>query len=130
VLREHLQRCRALIFPGEEDFGIVPVEAQACGTPVIAFGRGGARETVIGPEGGREPTGLFFPEQTAEHLAESILQSEQTDFHPATARRKALKFDRRRFARNICEFLDDVLSGQGHSRRPARDLLVAHQGKC
>ena len=49
VIRDHFRRCRALLFPGEEDFGIVPVEAQACGTPVIAFGRGGAAETVIPP---------------------------------------------------------------------------------
>ena len=47
AVRDHLRRCRALIFPGEEDFGIVPVEAQACGTPVIAFARGGAMETVV-----------------------------------------------------------------------------------
>src|SRR5205807_3992789 len=47
TIREHLRGCRALLFPGEEDFGIVPVEAQACGTPVVAFGRGGAAETIV-----------------------------------------------------------------------------------
>src|SRR5262249_3736875 len=47
VIRDHLQRCQALLFPGEEDFGIVPVEAMACGTPVIAYGQGGATETVV-----------------------------------------------------------------------------------
>src|SRR5205823_14856301 len=58
VIRDHLRRCRALLFPGEEDFGIVPVEAQACGAPVIALDRGGATETVVPPGGRREPTGV------------------------------------------------------------------------
>src|SRR5262249_46840728 len=65
VMREHFRRCQALLFPGEEDFGIVPVEAQACGTPVLAFGRGGVTETVVPPGSRREPTGLWFAEQTA-----------------------------------------------------------------
>src|SRR5205823_1529416 len=71
VVRDHLRRCRALLFPGEEDFGIVPVEAQACGTPVVAYGRGGATETVVPPGGRREPTGLWFEEQSAECLADA-----------------------------------------------------------
>ena len=71
VIRDHLRRCRALLFPGEEDFGIVPVEAMACGAPVIAFGRGGATETVLPPGGRHEPTGLWFAEQTADCLADA-----------------------------------------------------------
>src|SRR5262245_56883644 len=62
-VRHHLQRCRALLFPGEEDFGIVPVEANACGTPVIAFGRGGATESIVPLYGDRDPTGVWFEEQ-------------------------------------------------------------------
>src|SRR6516165_4847486 len=74
AIRDHLRRCRALIFPGEEDFGIVPVEANACGTPVIAFGRGGATETIV-PLGGREaPTGIWFGEQRPDCLIEAIGQ--------------------------------------------------------
>src|SRR5207253_1979637 len=68
VIRDHFRRCRALVFPGEEDFGIVPVEAQACGTPVLAFGRGGATETIVPPGSGGAPTGRFFAEQTAEAM--------------------------------------------------------------
>ncbi|MFO0863331.1 MAG: glycosyltransferase [Gemmataceae bacterium] len=69
VLRDHLRRCQALLFPGEEDFGIVPVEAQACGTPVIAFGKGGATETVIPLGESDHPTGVWFAEQAADPLA-------------------------------------------------------------
>ncbi|MCS6853036.1 MAG: glycosyltransferase, partial [Gemmataceae bacterium] len=65
VLREHYRRCRALLFPGEEDFGIVPVEAQACGAPVIAFGRGGVTETVLPWGRASAPTGVWFEEQAA-----------------------------------------------------------------
>lgn len=74
VLRDYLQRCRALIFCAEEDFGLVPLETQACGRPVIAFGKGGACETV---EGGR--TGVFFNSQTPESVTGAIKQFEQLD---------------------------------------------------
>jgi glycosyltransferase involved in cell wall biosynthesis len=116
VIREQLRRCRALLFPGEEDFGIVPVEAQACGAPVIAFGRGGATETVIPPERRREPTGLWFPEQTVESLAETItlFEKRRGTFSPSAARRHALRFNAARFADQLFAYLDNVL-------RPAAD---------
>jgi glycosyltransferase involved in cell wall biosynthesis len=99
-IRDHLRRCRALLFPGEEDFGIVPAEAQACGAPVIAYGRGGATETVIPPGGGVEPTGIWFEDQTTDCLIEGMRQFEATAgrFQPAAARRNALRFNARRFA--------------------------------
>ncbi len=89
ALREVLCRARALVFPALEDFGIVPVEAQACGTPVIAYGRGGARETVVDGQ-----TGLFFEEQTPAAVREAVqrfLQREET-FDPAAIRRNAERF--------------------------------------
>jgi glycosyltransferase involved in cell wall biosynthesis len=104
VVRRHLQHCRALLFPGEEDFGIVPVEAQACGTPVIAFGVGGTTETVI-PHGQDDPTGLFFENQSAESLIEAMesFERQAEDFHPEAARRQACRFDRRRFEREMMD---------------------------
>ncbi|HEY3789105.1 MAG TPA: glycosyltransferase, partial [Urbifossiella sp.] len=91
TIREHLRRAKALLFPGEEDFGIVPLEAQACGCPVIAFGRGGATETVraLGESG--DPTGVFFEEQTVDSLIAAINRFEQhaDRFDPRSARRQA-----------------------------------------
>ena len=86
------RRCAALVFPGEEDFGIVPVEAQACGTPVIAFGRGGATETVV-PWPNANATGLWFEEQTVDCLASVMEQFEtQRDaFDPDCLRAHALR---------------------------------------
>jgi glycosyltransferase involved in cell wall biosynthesis len=111
VIRDHLRRCRALLFPGEEDFGIVPVEAMACGTPVIAFGRGGATETVLPPDARTEPTGLFFREQTPECLATALadFEARRGDFNPTAARRQAVRFNAPRFAEQLFAYLDGVL---------------------
>jgi glycosyltransferase involved in cell wall biosynthesis len=103
VLRDHLRRCRALLFPGEEDFGIVPVEAHACGTPVIAYGRGGATETVVPPGKGRAPTGYWFEEQTSECLATAIESFEKLAgvFDTRRLRQHALSFGVRRFEEEV-----------------------------
>jgi glycosyltransferase involved in cell wall biosynthesis len=92
--------CRALLFPGEEDFGIVPVEAMASGKPVIAFGRGGATETVI--EG---LSGTLFPDQTVECLAEAIERFERMSFDPTSIRAHAEGFDRALYAQRMGEFI-------------------------
>ena len=99
VLREHYSNCRALIFPGEEDFGIVPLEAQACGRPVIAYGKGGALETIVGTDGsteGQSPTGVFFGEPDAECLAEAVRRFEgiEADLDPVRIRENACRFSR------------------------------------
>jgi glycosyltransferase involved in cell wall biosynthesis len=106
-LRELYAGCRALLFPAEEDFGIVPLEAQACGKPVIAFGRGGALETVVDGE-----TGLFFREQTADAMATAIVQFEQQRdrFVPARIRAHSLKFDRAVFKQRMAEFIEKVMA--------------------
>jgi glycosyltransferase involved in cell wall biosynthesis len=88
----YLARCRALIFPGLEDFGIAAVEAQACGRPVIAFAGGGALETVIPGE-----TGLFFEEQTADGLLEAVRRSGTVNWSAERIRANALKFSREVF---------------------------------
>ncbi len=122
VIRDHLRRCRALIFPGEEDFGIVPVEAQACGAPVIAFGRGGVTETVIPPDRrDTAPTGLWFAEQTVESLAETMFEFENNRdlFSPSVARRQAVRFNAARFGEELFGYLDRVLQPTPDSIRRA-----------
>lgn len=92
VLRDLMQRAKAFVFAAEEDFGIAPVEAQACGTPVIAYGRGGALETVR--DAGPRACGLFFHEQTPAAIAAAVLEFEQRqhDLAPRACRDNALRF--------------------------------------
>lgn len=95
VLKDHMQRARAFVFAAEEDFGIAPVEAQACGTPVIAFGKGGALETVRGlGVVDANPTGIFFAEQTVPAITAAVAEFEQnaTAFDPAVIRQHAEGF--------------------------------------
>ena len=93
---ELYRSCRLLVFPGEEDYGIVPLEAQACGRPVVAFGRGGARETV---EDG--VSGLFFAEQTEDALEDAVARAAAARWNPAAIRRNAERF-------GPAQFLDAV----------------------
>lgn len=94
VLRDHMQRARAFVFAAEEDFGIAPVEAQACGTPVVAFGKGGALETICGLTESESPTGVFFQQQTIESLVDAVLLFERKieSFSPANCRENAIRF--------------------------------------
>src|SRR5262245_3630395 len=109
VLRDHLRRCRALLFPGEEDFGIVPVEANACGTPVIAYARGGATETVV-PLGREGATGAWFEEQTVDSLVAAMenIEKEADRLDPQQARRQAMTFDQRRYEGEVLSYLERV----------------------
>lgn len=101
-VKAYLQKCRALIFCAEEDFGIIPVEAQACGRPIIAFGKGGALETVV-----NEKTGVFFEEQSVESLVKAIEKFEKLDkentFNPKKIREHAEKFSAENFRKNLSE---------------------------
>jgi glycosyltransferase involved in cell wall biosynthesis len=96
-----------VLLPGEEDFGIVPVEAQACGRPVVALGRGGACETVI-----HGVTGILVPEPTPEAFADGIDRARAHRFDPADIRDQARRFERGRFATEmqfqIAALLDDA----------------------
>jgi glycosyltransferase involved in cell wall biosynthesis len=110
VLKDHLQRAKAFVFAAEEDFGIVPIEAQACGTPVIAFGKGGALETIQGHQADGK-TGIFFFEQTVESMRDAILtfESQIESFTPERCRENALRFSSDRFRREFREFVDKNL---------------------
>ncbi|MGH2395985.1 MAG: glycosyltransferase, partial [bacterium] len=105
-LRDYYRHCRALIFPGEEDFGIVPVEAQACGRPVIAYGRGGALESVVP---GR--TGMFFGSQTVDALAAAIRSFDPATFDSTVIRRHAERFSLREFEERIVAFVENATAG-------------------
>ncbi|HEY9825920.1 MAG TPA: glycosyltransferase family 4 protein [Stenomitos sp.] len=104
VMCDYYSRCRALIFPGEEDFGIVPVEAMASGRPVIAYGKGGALETVVDGV-----TGLFFEEQTATSLINAIERFEKVEgqFIPEKIASHAQTFSRDEFFKKMSTFIEE-----------------------
>ena len=114
VLRDHMQRARAFVFAAEEDFGIMPVEAQACGTPVIAFGRGGVRETVIDGQ-----TGLFFERQTAAAIKDAVerFDSFRRRVSPTQIREHAMRFGPERFRREMWRLVDRLWSRFGKTLR-------------
>jgi glycosyltransferase involved in cell wall biosynthesis len=107
-LRELMQNARALIYPAVEDFGIVPVEAQACGTPVIALGKGGVCETVSGL-GEAEPTGLFFTQQSESAIIDGVQRFEKEigSFDAAKCRQNAERFGVQRFREQFLNLVED-----------------------
>lgn len=100
----YLQRAKAFVFAAEEDFGLLPLEAQACGTPVIAYGKGGALETVRGLEQ-INPTGLFFDQQTVSSLHQAVQQFEnQQNIHSENCVKNALNFSPEKFREEFRAF--------------------------
>jgi glycosyltransferase involved in cell wall biosynthesis len=112
--------CRAFLFPGEEDFGITPLEAQASGRPVIAYGIGGALASVVDGV-----TGMFFKEQTVESLAEALTSFDERAYDPQTIRNHALEFDLPRFHRRILQFIEAKMGEERPKelRTPTSDLV-------
>lgn len=110
-LLSHLQRAKALIFAAEEDFGILPLEAQAAGTPVIAYGKGGALETVRGKDMAK-PTGLFFPEQTTEAICKAIhdFESDSTPFTVENCVENAARFTPALFREQFKGFVAELFA--------------------
>lgn len=107
VLKDHMQRAKAFVFAAEEDFGITPVEAQACGTPVIAYGRGGALETVIVVDN-EKPTGVFFEEQTVESICKAVkkFEEEKEKIDYKICRKNAERFSNEKFLKEIKEVIN------------------------
>ena len=114
--RRLLARCRAFLWPGEEDFGIAPLEANASGRPVIAYAAGGALETVVDGV-----TGTFFHEQTVDALAEAVAAFDPARYDPATLRRHAEQFDVLHFKAELARFVDQATGGGTNHE--------AHEGK-
>ncbi len=113
-LESLFRRCRALVYPQDEDFGIIAVEAQAAGRPVLAYARGGATETVVPleDENGRPPTGVWFDSQTPEALASAVetLERRYAEFDSVAIRRHAEGFSNERFRREMAAALAETLS--------------------
>jgi len=128
VLLQTLQKARAFLFAAEEDFGISPVEAQACGVPVIAFGRGGALESIKGDWAGesshRNPTGVFFPRQSVDSVVDAIrfFESRENVFLPEACVENARRFSPNVFAR---KFRDQVESSWQKFQMDSRDPNAA-----
>ena len=112
-----MARCQAFLFPGLEDFGITPLQAQAAGRPVIAYGAGGALDTVI-----PGVTGEFFHEQTPEALAERLANFDPHRYDPAACRAHAERFSAERFRRELGEYVQRVIEGQ----EPPSAYLLPH----
>jgi glycosyltransferase involved in cell wall biosynthesis len=109
VLSLHMKKAKAFIFAAEEDFGIAPLEAQASGTPVVAFGKGGALETIVGSSiDGKKRTGVFFYHQTTEAIIAAIKEFEALaeKISPEDCRQNAMRFSPQRFRSEFKSYVD------------------------
>lgn len=111
ILKDYMQRAKAFVFAAEEDFGRVPVEAQACGTPVIAYGKGGVLETVRGLGIKDKPTGIFFDKQTKDSLIDAVNKFEQQNnlIKYKYCRENALEFGLDKFKYNFRNYVDKII---------------------
>lgn len=109
VLVDHMQRAKAFVFAAEEDFGITPVEAQACGTPVIAFGKGGSLETVKSIDTSTKPTGVFFQRQDEDSIIEAVKRFEEHGhlINPVFCREHAMRFSPENFRNEFKSFVTE-----------------------
>lgn len=113
VLKEHMQKAKAFVFAAEEDFGITPVEAQACGTPVIAYGKGGALETVRELEVKDNPTGVFFYKQNEDSLIKAIscFENNLEKIQTEDCRKNAFNFSIDKFEKNLEAYINNRFYG-------------------
>src|SRR4029077_7198516 len=127
ALLDYMQRARAFIIAAEEDFGIAPLEAQACGTPVIAFGKGGVLETVRGLQA-TQPTGTFFGEQNVDSLAAAISEFEayRDDIVPQCCRELAMTIDTDRFRSTFEELIHREFAEFGRRRVAPTKSRASH----
>lgn len=116
VMQDHMQRAKAFVFAAEEDFGITPVESQACGTPVIAFGKGGALETINSIHSAN-PTGAFFDKQEVSSVITAVEDFERNQdlFLPENCRNQALKFSNQRFHTEIEQYVQQKWAAKKES---------------
>lgn len=126
VVADLMSRCRAFVFAADEDFGIVPVEAQAAGAPVIAYGKGGSLETVVA-----DRTGIFFGQQNVESLTRAVRLFEEREqlFDAAVIRKHAERFRPERFRAEFEAILQVAESAKAHGADPEKAVLALQQEK-
>jgi glycosyltransferase involved in cell wall biosynthesis len=125
VVQQHLGSARAFLFAAHEDFGISPIEAQACGTPVIAYGVGGSRETVRDLRSATSPTGLLFDAQTPDSVAAAVEAFDTASIDPHACREWAERFDERHFREGFASLLDQAWSAWSRGPDSVEPALFA-----